>query len=133
MPSDEQRHRERQFKNAEGGDYRARNSSGEAGVADHSDFIDVSGEQLGNEPVIEKDGGKCDTRDRMNQPLADGLLRGHILLEPQTQSIEAPRSRPADQRTEDQSVEIRAYRAEACSVVIPGHESNSVLCRNVFP
>ena len=32
MPSDEQRRRERQFENAEGGDHGARNTSGEAGV-----------------------------------------------------------------------------------------------------
>jgi hypothetical protein len=37
----------------------------------------------------------------VNHRLPDGLLRSHTMLEPQTQSVEAPRRRPADERTED--------------------------------
>ena len=39
-------------------------------------------------------------------------------------AIEAPRRRPADQRTEDQSVEKRTCHAETCPVVIPRQKSN---------
>ena len=94
--------RERQLQNAEGGHRDARDTSRDAGVAEHGDLIDVSREELGYDALIGEDGSERDTRDEVDERLPHGLCGVHTLLEPQAQAIEAPRGRPADERTEDQ-------------------------------
>ena len=75
----------------------------------------------------------ADARDDVNQRLSHGLCGIHTLLEPQAQAIEAPRGRPADERTEDQSVEERAGRSKARAVVVPRQEPDAVGRRDVLP
>jgi hypothetical protein len=62
-----------------------------------------------------------------------GLLRIQTLLEPQAQTIEAPCRRPADERTEDQSIEERADGSKTRTVVVPRQEPNAFSGRDVLP
>ena len=90
-------------------------------------------EQFRNHALVSEDADERNASHDVNEGVPEGNTRVESIFEPQAKPIEAPGGSPANQRPEDQPVENRTRRPEACSVVVPRKESDAVPGRDVLP
>src|SRR5204862_1310746 len=97
-----------------------------AGSRHHCDLVDVSKEEFRNNALVSEHRREGQASDEMNEGVPGGYARVDSFLQPQSQTIEAPGSSPANQRPENQPIEDRARRSEPCSIVVPCEKPNSI-------
>src|SRR5688500_1728531 len=69
----------------------------------------------------------------MDQAQSQRGFRNNAFLDPEPQAVEAPGSRPANQRTKRQRVEQSPGHTESNAVVVGGQEPEFSIDRNVAP
>src|SRR5437762_934478 len=80
-------------------------------------------EELRNDPVVQPDERDCASPDPVNDAAIERSRRVGIALQPEPEAVEAPRGRPAEQRTEHQVQDSPGHTESRLVVVLRNEPS----------
>src|SRR6266550_628948 len=131
ISDDEQRDAEHDLEYRRGDDERRCERRGHADLRGEVDLARARHE-LGDDAVVKPDECEREARDPMDRAPLQAEGRIDATLEPETQTVEAPRGRPAEDGTE-QEIRETPDGAEAGLVVVEGDEPDAPIRRGVAP